>query len=39
MWHDEPITYLSNPMDFDNGESPFENDMKTKHYSENYSLY
>ena len=38
-WHSEPITYLSNPMDFDNGESPFENDMDTKHYSENYSLY
>lgn len=38
-WNSEPVTYLSNPMDFDNGDAPFSNDLDTIDYSENYSLY
>ena len=38
-WNSEPVTIHSNPMDFNNGNSPFENDLETINYSENYSLY
>ncbi len=38
-WNNEPVTIYSNPMDYDDANSPFPNDMESKGYSEHYSLY